>query len=44
MDVLGGHADAAVLGHCLENFQLNQIHSHSPNVNDMLSIIQFPEN
>jgi hypothetical protein len=41
MDVLRGSADAALLCHGLEDLQLHQVHSHSPNVNVSLIIIQF---
>ncbi|MNN21240.1 hypothetical protein D3C81_1345530 [compost metagenome] len=44
MNLRGGGADAAVLGNGFEDFQLHQIHSHSPIVKETIFIIQFPEN
>ena len=41
MDVLGCGADTALLCHGLEDLQLHQVHSLSPNVNVSLIIIQF---
>ncbi|MNV72425.1 hypothetical protein D3C71_1655110 [compost metagenome] len=41
MDMLRGGTDAALLCHGLEDLQLHQVHSLSPNVNVSLIIIQF---
>jgi hypothetical protein len=41
MDMLRSCTDAALLCHGLEDLELHQVHSLSPNVNVSLIIIQF---